>query len=274
MLKQNAISTALEEKGLAFGSWTQMNCPEICEIQAKSGLDFVIIDMEHGSFGIESAVNMIRAVEAGGSAPIVRLPDHTPGSILKVLDAGAVGIIAPGIETREQMEQVVSAARYAPTGTRGACPCVRATGHGVYDWAKCTEWAKDNILVFGIVETLAGIENYSEIVSVPGLNAIAVGQFDLSQALGYAGNHTHPDVISKQAELAKLARESGTEVLAVIFDSSPEVIASETRRWTDLGARIIAVSGDRFMLASGYQGIAKAIGGLQTTAEKARRIAA
>lgn len=255
MLAQNKVLVSIAERGAAFGTWAQMNSPEFCEIAARSGLDFVIVDMEHGSFGIDSAVNMIRAVEAGGAAALVRVPDHSRTNILKVLDAGAAGVLVPNVGTREQARAVVEAARFAPHGSRGACPCTRGTGHGVYDWKPFLEWSERNVIVAALIETPDGIRNFEEIVDVPGLDMVAMGPFDLSQAMGYAGDHKHPDVRRKLEELTAVARRRSVEVMAVVFDSDPAVIARDARRWKELGARVVAVSGDRFMLASGFRSI-------------------
>lgn len=259
MLLQNPVLTAYEKSGVAFGTFIQINSPENCEIAAKSGLDFTIIDMEHGTFGIDAAVNMIRAAEAGGAAPFVRIADYAPATILKVLDAGAVGIVVPGIETAQQLKDVIAATRYAPEGTRGACPCVRATGHGLFEWSECTRWASKNIMVVAIVETSAGIANFEELVRVEGLSGIAIGQFDLSQSMGYQGDHEHPEVLKKQAELAAVARQNGVDVMGVIFDADPVKVKKGVQRWTSLGARLISVSGDRFVLASAYNSFAAAL---------------
>jgi len=261
-MKPNRALEAMQTRGVAYGSWTQMNCPEISELQARSGLDFVIVDMEHGSFGIESAVRMMTAIEAGGASSVVRVPEATPATILKVLDAGAAGIIIPNVETPEQVQAVVDASRYAPEGRRGACPCTRSTGHGVYDWNQSVQWARDNVMVIGLVETPLGIENFSKIIGVEGLSAVGVGQFDLSQAMGLAGDHEHPDVLRKQELLVGEAREKGVDIFAVCFASDPGEIETAIRRWRKLGSRFIAVSGDRFMLSAGYGRIAKTLSGL------------
>src|SRR5215218_2010932 len=127
MRDDNKIRIALRDRSVAFGTWAQMNAPEFCEIAGRSGLDFVIVDMEHGAFGIDSAVNMIRAVEAGGAAPVIRVPDASRSGILKALEAGAVGLLVPNVDSKQMAEEIVAAARFAPRGTRGACPCTRAT---------------------------------------------------------------------------------------------------------------------------------------------------
>lgn len=259
MLQENPILRAIKARDAAYGTWAQMNCAEFCELAARAGLDFVIVDMEHGSFGIDSAVNMIRAAEAGGAAAIVRVPDPGRSTILKVLDAGASGVLVPNIGSRAEAEAVVQAARYAPAGSRGACPCTRGTGHGVYDWGDYLEWSRRNILVSVIIETPDGVRNFDEIIATPGLDVVALGQFDLSQALGYEGKHDHPDVRRKIEDLARKARSKNVEVMTAIFDSNAEEIARQTRRWKEIGVRIMAVSGDRFMLASNYKAIAAAV---------------
>ena len=122
MIYRNRVKEALEQTGFAFGTFVQIASPENAEIAAASGFDFIILDMEHGSFGIESLVNMIRGVQIGGSTPVVRVPDHSETGIMKALDAGAVGLLIPGVSNAKQAQEVVRATRYAPVGHRGACP--------------------------------------------------------------------------------------------------------------------------------------------------------
>jgi 4-hydroxy-2-oxoheptanedioate aldolase len=263
MLPANRISSALNVSGVAVGTWAQMNSPEFCEVAARSGLDFVIVDMEHGSFGIESAVNMIRGIEFGGAAPVVRVPDANRTNILKVLDAGAHVVLVPNVETRATAEAIVEATRYAPMGRRGACPSVRANGHGIEPWPEYVSWTEKNILVGILVETADGFRNFEDIVSVPGLNIIAMGPFDLSQALGLGGDWKHPEVRKKQEEMIRAARVHGLEVMISTFDSDPKDLREQIQDWMRHAVRIFVVSGDRFMLSSGYQSIVSSISPLR-----------
>ncbi len=263
MLERNRIFGALDEKGVAFGSWCQINSPEIAELTARSGIDFCIVDMEHGSFGIESAAAMIRAVEAGGASSMVRVPDATRTNIFKVLDAGASGLMVPNVEDAATARAIVQAARFAPAGRRGACPCVRATAHGVDDWKDYVAWSAENVVVAVLVETARGLENYDEIIAVPGLTMVAMGPFDLSMALGFDGDWKHPEVRRKQEEMVRKARTHGLDVMASTFDSDPEDLARQVASWKDLGVRLFAVSGDRFMLSSGYKAIVSHLHGAE-----------
>lgn len=253
----NRIRDAIETGGYAFGTWAQMSSPEFCDIAAQSGLQFVIVDMEHGSFGIETAVNMIRAVEAGGATAMVRVQDAQPSNLLKALDAGAPAILVPNVASREMAEDIVAATRFAPEGRRGACPCTRATAHGVTPWNEFLRSTHENILVAGLIETPEGFENFDDIISVAGFDVVAFGPFDLSQAMGLSGDWKHPSVLKRQEELVRKALDRGVQVMPSTFDSDPCSLAQQIDRWKAIGARIFVVSGDRFMLASGYREIVR-----------------
>ena len=134
MIYRNHVNEAIQRSGYAFGTFIQTVSPESAEIAAAIGFDFLIIDMEHGSFGFDNLVHMIRGVQIGGATPVVRLPDHSETGIYKALDAGCVGLLIPGVSAAEQAQRIAKAARYAPLGKRGACPRVRATVHGISPW--------------------------------------------------------------------------------------------------------------------------------------------
>jgi 4-hydroxy-2-oxoheptanedioate aldolase len=255
------IKTALATSDVAYGTWAQSGNPEFGEIAARAGMDFVIVDMEHGSFGIETAVSVMRGIEAHGAAAMLRVPDASRPGILKVLDAGASALLVPNVSTAETAQAIVDAARYAPLGKRGACPCTRATSHGVVDWQDYVSWSKDNLLVGVLVETPEGLDNYEAIVSTKGIDFIGLGPFDLSQALGFNGDWKHPDVIRRQEEMVRIAREKGVEIMAATFDSDPVSLREQIDGWRALGVRMFAASGDRFMLASGYRAIMSCLRG-------------
>lgn len=251
----NRIRNSIQNKGVALGTWAQMGSAEFCEISGRSGLDFVIVDMEHGSFGLETAVNMMRAADATGASPIIRVPDAGKSTIAKVLDAGAHGVLVPSVGTAETARAIVEAAYYSPRGMRGACPCVRGNGYGVQPWSEYIHWCDKTVMVSIIIETPEGVANFREIVAVPGLDVIALGPFDLSQAMGFNGDWKHPAVRKKQEEIVDAALNNGLEVMPSIFDSHPLAVHEQIRDWQALGVRMFAISGDRFMLSSGFKSI-------------------
>jgi len=253
------FETRLRDGRPVFGTWAQTSSPEFCEIAASSGMDFVIVDMEHGSFGIDAAVHMIRAVKLGGAAPFVRVPSDDRVHVFKALDAGAHAVMVPNVSTPEMAARIVEAARHAPYGKRGACPCTIANSHGVMEWADYLAFTAAAVKVCLLIETPEGIRNFEKITQVPGVDIVALGPFDLSQAMGYDGDWKHPEVQRMQAELIGIARRNSVHVMMSMFDSEPEALRQQSDKWQGLGADMFAVSGDRFMLSTGYKGLVRAL---------------
>jgi 4-hydroxy-2-oxoheptanedioate aldolase len=249
MIYRNRIKEMLETRGVAFGTFIQTASAESAEIAALSGFDYITLDMEHGSFGMETLVSLIRAVQLAGSAPIVRLPDDSEAGIAKALDAGALGILIPGLSNAEQVRKVVRAAHYAPRGTRGACPASRATAHGLHDWKTHVAWCNQNTRVSIIIETLEAFRNLEEIVSIPGLDGVGFGAFDLAQEMGLPGQTHHPDVQKKIEEAIGIAQRNNVEINIHLFERLPEEIEKAARAWIKRGIRMISCMSDRAILA-------------------------
>jgi 4-hydroxy-2-oxoheptanedioate aldolase len=253
VIYRNRLKEAIRKTGLAIGTFIQTASPESAEIAAACGFDFLILDMEHGSFGIDSLVHLIRGVQVGGATPVVRLPDHAETNIHKVLDAGATGILMPGVSTAEQAEKIAHAARYAPAGTRGACPRVRATAHGIFPWEKHVEWSEENVMVWLLIESLEGLKNLEEIVKTPGVDAVGFGAFDLSQEMGLQGRTGHPRVRRKIEEGISIALRNNVAVHLHLFEASPKEIKESARRWAGLGVSLLTCMTDRRVLVAGLQ---------------------
>jgi 2-keto-3-deoxy-L-rhamnonate aldolase RhmA len=252
MIRKNRVREALKNRNLALGTWVQMKNSEACELAAAVGYDFVVIDMEHGSFGWEGAVDMVRAVECEGATPMIRLPGDSPDDIKKALDAGALGVIIPRISTPEQASQVVQAAKYEPSGKRGACPVVRATSHGLLDWKAHRRWADENVMVWGIIETVEAVQNLAEILT-QGLDAIALGPFDLSMSMGLGGDPEHPKVKREISRLADMAFRKGVDFVVTLFALEPAVMDESARFWIKKGCRLMTTSSDRAILSHSHQ---------------------
>ena len=150
------IRTKLESGGKAYGIAVQLPSPEIVEAVGYVGYDFAWIDTEHGAFDLSDMREMIRAADAAGIDSLVRVAGHDPTAIQHVLDLGATGIIAPDIRDAAQAREIVSAAHFAPSGSRGACPAGRAVGHLTQDWPTDYGRMDADVLVFGIVEQRPG----------------------------------------------------------------------------------------------------------------------
>jgi 4-hydroxy-2-oxoheptanedioate aldolase len=252
--KVNKVKVALQENRTAIGTWVQMATPEIVEVVGYQGYDFVIIDMEHGQFGFESVPNMIRAAEATDVTPIIRVPQNEESIILKVLDAGAMGVLVPGVMTKEQAEKAVKAAKYGPEfGIRGACPWTRATQYNVKDWVEHVQWSNEETMAWLLIEGKQGVENFDEILSVPYIDALVMGPFDLSQSLGIPGQLDHPLLLETLKTMVEKASEKGIQMVAVMlseFESNQ--IQASIQKWRDLGCKIMTVGGDRALLSVGF----------------------
>lgn len=159
-----------------LGGWLSIPATLSAEVMARGGFDYVCIDTQHGAVDYQTTVELIRAVEHGGSRAIVRVPWNEPGIIGKMLDAGAEGVIVPMVNTVEQAEAAVRACRYAPHGgARSFGPTVAKLRHNDY-----VEWARDNVAVIPMIETAEALSNLDAIVQVDGIDAVYVGPADLA----------------------------------------------------------------------------------------------
>ena len=256
---RNRIKEVLDGGGAALGTWVSMNSPENCEVAAAAGFDFVIIDAEHGNFGIEGAVDLIRAIEAGGATPVIRVLDSSPTTIQKSLEAGAPVVFVSEVQTGEEVARIVRCAKYPPAGRRGTSSYIRATMHGVLDWKEYREWTRDNVMVWVMIENNEAVEEIAAILAA-GVDAICVGPTDLSMFMGLEGDEQHPAVLEAESRIVKLAVEKGLDVIADLDcmkagDMESEDYLEAARIWEERGCRIMTVMNDRQVLGQTYQKI-------------------
>jgi len=164
----------------AVGGWLSIPATLSAEVMARVGFDYVCVDTQHGAVEYQATVELIRAIEHGGSCPIVRVPWNEPGIIGKMHDAGAHGIIIPMVNPVAEAEAAVAACRYAPHGgSRSFGPTVVANRHDDY-----VTWARDHVAVIPMTETEQAVGNLADILQVPGIDGVYVGPADLSLTLG------------------------------------------------------------------------------------------
>ena len=250
------VREALSAGRYAAGCYIQLNSPESVEIAGAAGLDYVIIDCQHGAIDFESAVHMIRAAQAIGVTPLVRPVDHTPGFIMKVLDAGALGVVVPDIVHAAQARAVVSAARYGVAGnggTRGACPSTRAAWHQTDDWPGFMQHANDTVSVWLILESREAFANADAILAVPGIDAVIPGTFDLSHQMQLFGQREHEAVTEACLSLTHKAAALGIPVVRSIRAQGESDMARERQVWEAHGARIFHIGGDRRLLRNAWR---------------------
>lgn len=238
------VRDAIRDREPVTATWVSIGHPAIAELSSALDFDLVFLDTEHASTSVETLENMLRGVAAGGdAAPIVRVPWNDQVRIKRALDAGAQGVMAPMIDTREEAESFVAAVRYPPAGNRGVAP-VRASGY-VTEFEEYVETANERILTIAQIETERGVKNAGGIAAVEDLDALFVGPADLSTALGHFGRPDHKEVDDAIESVVEAAHDEGTAVGTIATD--PEDIP----HWMDRGMDFLVVGLDVGYLAEG-----------------------
>lgn len=238
----------------AIGPIVNFNSPWFVDICGLMGFDFVLVDCEHGPMTPESAEGMIRAAEAAGISPIVRVAANVPHEILRYLDVGAVGIKVPHIETGAEARAAADAVRYPPRGRRGLAAITRAAAYGIdAPLTKYVETANREVVLLAMVETARGVENIDAIAATEGVDLIALGPGDLSVSMGHGGVRSHPDVVAAMQHVVARAKAHGKWCSLPANDpaSAAQCIAD--------GANMIFVGPAPWLAQVGRQFIADAI---------------
>ncbi|MDJ0917145.1 MAG: aldolase/citrate lyase family protein [Woeseiaceae bacterium] len=167
------------------GAFLQINSHISAEILSQAGFDWLIVDMEHAPVDLDSLLHQLQAMgNSGNCVPFVRSPWNDAVAIKRILDAGALGIVIPYVNTKAQAEAAVSACKFPPDGTRGAAMSPRAARYGSMS-SEYFAKANEETVVIVSVETKDAIQNLDEILSVPGIDGIFIGPMDLAVSLGH-----------------------------------------------------------------------------------------
>ena len=182
-MKINHVRQRLAAGEPSIGTWLSLPSPEAAEYISKLPFDWLVIDAEHNPVDIRTMAQMFAAMTASGIAPMVRIPWNSPENFKRVLDAGAWGVVVPMVNTREEAERAVEAARYYPQGNRSV-----GGGRHALSWdssgAEYYRNANDHVLVVLQIEHIDGVRNADEILSVPGVDACFIGPNDLAASMG------------------------------------------------------------------------------------------
>lgn len=226
------------------GTICNLDAPAVGEAVALAGLDFAVLDQEHGPLTAETTLAMAAATEQGGAAPIVRVRANRPAEIQRALDVGAAGVQVPQVESGADAEAAVRAARFAPEGERGLSPYVRAGGYAGSD--DYTVEQNERTLVIVHVEGERGLDNLGDILAVDGVDVVFLGPYDLSQALGVPGDVTADVVVDTMENVRERAQAAGTVVGA--YADTPAI----ANRWIDVGVQYVTVSVDCAVLSEAF----------------------
>jgi 2-keto-3-deoxy-L-rhamnonate aldolase RhmA len=213
---------------------------EVAQIAAAAGFDTIYVDLEHGPLTIDVTGQICMAALACGIAPFVRVPALTPEYVGRVLDGGALGIIAPHVHSAEDARAVVRMAKFPPLGTRSAAGNLPQFGFRPWP-AKVANPALDAAtMVVPMVETLEALEKVEEIVAVEGVDMVLVGTSDLTAEMGIPGEFDDPRVKDAYARIIGAARGAGKHVGIGGLAGRPDLVAQFVR----MGARYVSTGTD------------------------------
>jgi 4-hydroxy-2-oxoheptanedioate aldolase len=166
----------------------------LVDLAALAGFDYVLIDTEHGHLGFEAVEHLVRAAEAAGVTPLVRASHNAPAEILRLLDMGAQGVMAPQVSSAADAEAAVRAVKFHPRGNRGLAGS-RAADYGLTgSMAEYVAHANRETMVLALIEDIRALDDFPAILAVEGVDVLFIGASDLAQSMGYPGRPDHPEV--------------------------------------------------------------------------------
>ncbi|WP_051215687.1 HpcH/HpaI aldolase family protein [Granulicoccus phenolivorans] len=227
-----------------LGTFVNIPRVEVVELVAAAGFDLIVIDAEHGPFGLEPLVPLIAAAQGSGMYAVVRVPELRPHAIGAVLDIGADGILVPHVLSGDATAQVVAAARFAPEGTRSLHNGVRAARYGADPDYFAAANRRTAVLV--MCEDIEAVRAIDDLIAVPGADAIFVGPLDLSASMGYVGQPNHPEVVDTVRSVLGQATNAGKAGSLMVST------AQQARDLLDAGARMVLVSVDTAMILEAF----------------------
>jgi 2-keto-3-deoxy-L-rhamnonate aldolase RhmA len=251
-MKVNRTRRLLREGRATAGSWMMLCGSTAADLMGLAGFDWLVIDMEHGTGDYQTLLGQVQAINSvGDTTPIVRVQANDPNIVKRVLEAGAEGVMVPGIRTVEEARLAVASTRYPPEGIRSVS-FPRASRYGL-DPDYLRE-ANDNVALFLQFETRDAVENAEAILELPGIDVAFVGPNDLAADLGHTGQLDHPEVRAAIGRVEEAANRRGV------------ALGSVSRTWEEAEA----------LLARGYRAaalmsdVAFLLGSARTGAERMR----
>ena len=241
-MRENAVKRALAEGRTPLGTMVcEFLTSNVARVVRSAGAEFVLYDLEHSGFGIETLRELLPATNAAGVVPLVRVPDAVYDSVSRALDLGALGVMIPGCESADEAQELVEWARFPPQGKRGfgllysdvwepdGLPATMAK-------------ANEETLLLAQIETAAGLGAVEAIAAVEGIDVLWIGQFDLTTSLGIPGEFDSDVYRDAVARVVAAARANGKHVGMVC------ATVEDARTMLAEGLTIVAYSFDTWLL--------------------------
>jgi 4-hydroxy-2-oxoheptanedioate aldolase len=240
-MRTNTVKEKWARGEVTYGGWLSIPSSFSAEVMAHQGFEWVCIDMQHGVVDYQAAVTMLQAIGSTETIPIVRVPWNEPGIIGKVLDAGAMGVIIPMVNSVEEAKAAVSACRYYPEGSRSYGP----TRAAYYAGADYFAHANREVACIPMIETRQAVERLDDILAVPGIDAVYVGPADLSITLGLPPGMNNGGAFEEARVL--IAQKCAAHGVTAGIHANAGLAAKHA----EAGYRMITISGDVPALAAG-----------------------
>ena len=247
-MRTNPVKHALAQGGTAVGTMAFEFCTAgLARLAANAGADFIIYDMEHTGWSIETVRDLIASGDGVPIVPFVRVPATQYHFIARVLDVGTMGVMVPMVGDAAQAEMIVQSARYPPLGQRGAAFHMAHDGYAGGDVLEKMRSANDEVVLIAQIENRSGLENVERIAAVDGIDILWIGQFDLSNFLGIPGQFTHPTFLDAVKRVTEACQRNGKT--AAFMVPSVEEGLERMRQ----GFRCIAYWGDLWIYQQGLK---------------------
>ena len=240
-MRSNHVLNAWRADKQTIGAWLSIDSTYTAETMAQAGFDWVCMDMQHGMLDYNDVKAMLPAISTTDTIPFVRVPWNEPYEIMKVLDAGAYGIVVPMVNNREEAERAVSACRYPPDGLRSFGP----TRAAMYGGRGYVQEANNEIACVVMIETAEALENLDEIMTTPGVDGVYIGPADLAYAIGLTptGDNNDPKHVETVTRIFETAKKHG--IAAGIHTGSLEY----TKRYLAQGFHMVTLGADSGFMA-------------------------
>ncbi len=240
--RRKKLKDKLRKRELAFAGWTSLGDPQITEVFTNVGFDFIGIDIEHGTSSFEQCQRIIAAAQAGGTLCLPRIASHSMEMIKRLLDSGADGIVCPMIDTKEQALDLVKWVKYPSMGNR-SFGMNRAQNYGFDFDSYVKEW-NDSSIIIAQIESIKGVENIAQILSVDGIDAVMVGPYDLSGSLDVPGQIEHEKVVTAARRVIDSAKTAQRGCGSQMVDYDVQSISAKVKD----GYSFLVLSSDIFLL--------------------------
>jgi 4-hydroxy-2-oxoheptanedioate aldolase len=244
-MRTNTFKARLRAREQQIGIWSMLASCNVLEVLTQSAYDWVLLDSEHAPNDVPMVLEQLRTVAQGSMPALVRPAANDTVLIKRLLDVGAETLLIPMVDTAEQAQRAVAAARYAPQGIRGVSAGTRANAYGRH--ADYFDKANEEVCLVVQIESVEGLNNLEAIAAVDGIDALFIGPSDLAAALGHLGDNKHPDVQRQITAARERSHAAGKPIGTLMPD--PVLAAA----YLQDGFDFVAVATDITLLRSGAE---------------------